>query len=121
MPPKARRAARRAPSKCPRAPQPCSSWCKDSAGALVKTQALDTARGCAGLHLGWQHRRRRQRPAGAYKIEVIAKRGRQERFSRTPASRRSVSSVALDPATGALMLDTDSLGEIAMSDVERVL
>ncbi len=32
-----------------------------------------------------------------------------------------VSSVALDPATGALTLDTDSLGEIAMSDVERVL
>jgi hypothetical protein len=32
-----------------------------------------------------------------------------------------VSSVALDPATGSLTLDTDTLGEIAMSDVERVL
>jgi hypothetical protein len=31
-----------------------------------------------------------------------------------------VSSVALDPSTGALVLDTDSLGEVAMSDVERV-
>jgi hypothetical protein len=29
--------------------------------------------------------------------------------------------VALDPANGALVLDTDSLGELAMSDVERVL
>jgi hypothetical protein len=32
-----------------------------------------------------------------------------------------VSSVAIDPTTGTLMLDTDSLGEIEMSDVERVL
>jgi hypothetical protein len=32
-----------------------------------------------------------------------------------------VSSVALDPNTGALTLDTDSLGEIPMSAVERVL
>ena len=32
-----------------------------------------------------------------------------------------VSSVALDPANGALTLDTDTLGEIAMSAVERVL
>jgi hypothetical protein len=29
--------------------------------------------------------------------------------------------VALDPATGGLKLDTDSLGEIDMRDVERVL
>ena len=32
-----------------------------------------------------------------------------------------VSSVALDPTTGSLLLDTDMLGEISMSDVERVL
>jgi hypothetical protein len=35
--------------------------------------------------------------------------------------RGPVSSVALDPATGGLVLDTDSLGELAMSDIERVL
>jgi hypothetical protein len=29
--------------------------------------------------------------------------------------------VALDPATGSLILDTDPLGEIEMSSVERVL
>jgi hypothetical protein len=32
-----------------------------------------------------------------------------------------VSSVALDPVNGGLILDTDTLGELAMSDVERVL
>ena len=58
--------------------------------------------------------------AGAYKIEVVAKVGDQNVSLKTSVAAH-VSSVALDPATGALMLDTDTLGEIAMSDVERVL
>ena len=33
----------------------------------------------------------------------------------------AVTSVALDPATGSLVLTTDPLGDIDMSDVERVL
>ena len=58
--------------------------------------------------------------AGAYKIEVVAKVG-DENVSLSTSVAAHVSSVALDPANGGLMLDTDSLGELAMSDVERVL
>jgi hypothetical protein len=32
-----------------------------------------------------------------------------------------VNSVALDPATGSLVLETHPLGDLAMSDVQRVL
>ncbi len=56
----------------------------------------------------------------SYKIEVIAKVG-DKNVSLNTSMAAQVSSVALDPATGALTLDTDTLGEIAMSDVERVL
>jgi flagellar hook assembly protein FlgD len=59
-------------------------------------------------------------PAGAYKIEVVAKVGDQNVSLRTSVA-ANVSSVALDPATGSLLLDTDSLGELALSRVERVL
>ncbi len=58
--------------------------------------------------------------AGGYKIEVIAKVG-DKNVSLTTSVAARVSSVALDPTTGGLMLDTDSLGEIEMSSVERVL
>ena len=57
---------------------------------------------------------------GGYQIEVIAKVG-DENVSLTTSVAAHVSSVALDPTTGSLMLDTDSLGEIEMGDVERVL
>ena len=60
------------------------------------------------------------RRSGAYKIEVIANVGGKNVSLNTSVAAQ-VSSVALDPATGALTLDTDALGEIAMSDVERVL
>ena len=59
-------------------------------------------------------------PAGAYRIEVIARVGEQNVSLNTSVAAR-VSSVSLDPATGVLMLDTDSLGELAMGDIERVL
>jgi flagellar basal-body rod modification protein FlgD len=58
--------------------------------------------------------------AGAYKIDVVARVGDQNVSLKTSVA-ASVSSVSLDPTSGALMLDTDSLGELAMSDVERVL
>ena len=51
---------------------------------------------------------------------MIAKVG-DENVSLTTSVAAHVSSVALDPATGGLMLDTDTLGEIEMGDVERVL
>jgi flagellar hook assembly protein FlgD len=58
--------------------------------------------------------------AGSYKVELLANvAGRTESLKTSIAA--SVSSVALDPTTGALLLDTDTLGEISMSDVERVL
>ena len=93
---------------------------KDSAGALVKTQALSASRGVQAFAWDGTNSSGGAAQAGGYKIEVIAKVGDQN-VSLTTSVAAHVSSVALDPTTGSLMLDTDSLGEIEMSDVERVL
>ena len=93
---------------------------RDSSGVLIKSQALDTARGAQGFSWDGTTNSGANAPAGAYEIEVIAKVG-DENVSLATSVAARVSSVALDPTTGALTLDTDPLGEIAMSDVERVL
>jgi flagellar basal-body rod modification protein FlgD len=93
---------------------------KDSTGALVKTQPLDTSRGAQAFAWDGTTNGGDEAPPGAYRIEVIASVGGQNVSLRTSVA-ANVSSVSLDPATGSLMLDTDSLGELAMSDVERVL
>ncbi|HEU4780098.1 MAG TPA: flagellar hook capping FlgD N-terminal domain-containing protein [Steroidobacteraceae bacterium] len=93
---------------------------RDSAGALVKTQALDSRAGLRGFSWDGSTDSGGTAPSGAYKIEVIAKVG-EKNISLNTSVAAQVSSVALDPATGALTLDTDTLGEIAMGDVERVL
>ena len=93
---------------------------RDSAGTLVKTQSLDARAGLRGFTWDGSTNDGTTAPSGAYKIEVIAKVG-DKNVSLNTSMAAQVSSVALDPATGSLMLDTDTLGEIAMSDVERVL
>jgi len=93
---------------------------KDSSGATVNTVALDNRRGTQAFTWDGTTSTGAAAPAGAYKIEVIAKVGDQNVSLKTSVA-ANVSSVALDPATGALMLDTDSLGELALSRVERVL
>jgi flagellar basal-body rod modification protein FlgD len=93
---------------------------KDSAGALVKTQALSTTRGIQAFAWDGTNNAGAAAEAGGYQIEVIAKVG-DENVSLTTSVAAHVSSVALDPTTGSLMLDTDSLGEIEMGAVERVL
>jgi len=93
---------------------------KDSSGALVKTLALDPTRGTQAFTWDGSTNAGTAANAGAYKIEVVARVGDQNVSLKTSVAAR-VSSVALDPASGALRLDTDSLGELAMSDVERVL
>ena len=93
---------------------------KDASGALVKTQALSTTKGIQAFSWDGTTDSGAAAEAGGYKIEVIAKVG-DENVSLTTSVAAHVSSVALDPATGGLKLDTDSLGEIDMRDVERVL
>jgi flagellar basal-body rod modification protein FlgD len=93
---------------------------KDSTGALISTQALDPRRGPQAFSWDGTTSGGADAPAGSYRIEVVARVGNENVSLRTSVAAR-VSSVALDPATGSLMLDTDSLGELAMSDVERVL
>ena len=93
---------------------------RDSAGTLVKTQAMENRQGLQGFTWDGSTDAGGIAPSGAYKIEVIAKVGSQNVSLNTSVAAQ-VSSVALDPSTGALTLDTDTLGEIAMSDVERVL
>ena len=93
---------------------------KDSSGALVRTQALDTTRGAQAFTWDGTTKDGGAAEAGAYRIEVIARVGDENVSLKTSVAAR-VSSVALDPSTGALMLDTDSLGELAMGDIERVL
>jgi flagellar basal-body rod modification protein FlgD len=93
---------------------------KDSSGALVKTVALDNHQGAQAFTWDGTTDSGAPAAAGAYKIEVVARVGDQNVSLKTSVA-ANVGSVALDPATGALLLDTDSLGEVAMSDVERVL
>jgi flagellar basal-body rod modification protein FlgD len=93
---------------------------KDSAGALVKTQALSSTRGIQAFAWDGTTSSGAAADGGGYQIEVIAKVGDQNVSLKTSVAAH-VSSVALDPTTGSLMLDTDSLGEIDMSHVERVL
>jgi flagellar basal-body rod modification protein FlgD len=93
---------------------------KDSSGALVRTQALENTRGIQAFSWDGTTNSGEAADGGAYQIEVIAKVG-SENVSLTTSVAAHVSSVALDPATGSLMLDTDALGEISMGDVERVL
>jgi flagellar basal-body rod modification protein FlgD len=93
---------------------------RDSAGTLVRSQALETGTGLRGFTWDGSTDAGGTAPSGSYKIEVIARVG-DRNISLATSVAANVSSVALDPATGALMLDTDSLGEIAMSDIERVL
>jgi flagellar basal-body rod modification protein FlgD len=93
---------------------------KDASGALVKTLALDNHKGPQAFTWDGTTNSGSAAPAGAYRIEVIANVGGENTSLRTSVAAR-VSSVALDPATGSLVLDTDPLGELEMSDVERVL
>jgi flagellar basal-body rod modification protein FlgD len=93
---------------------------RDSAGTLVKTQAMENHKGLRGFSWDGSTDAGTTAPTGAYKIEVIAKVG-DKNVSLNTSVAAQVSSVALDPANGELTLDTDTLGEIAMSDVERVL
>lgn len=93
---------------------------KDSAGALVKTQTLSNAKGLQAFSWDGSTNAGDAAKGGGYQIEVIAKVGDKNVSLSTSVAAR-VSSVALDPATGGLILDTDSLGEIEMSSVERVL
>jgi flagellar basal-body rod modification protein FlgD len=93
---------------------------RDSAGSLVKTQSVDARAGLRGFSWDGSTDSGGTAPTGAYKIEVVASVGGKN-ISLATSVAAQVSSVALDPATGALTLDTDTLGEIAMGDVERVL
>jgi flagellar basal-body rod modification protein FlgD len=93
---------------------------KDSAGTLVRSVALDNSRGAQAFTWDGTTDSGGAAPAGAYKIEVIARVGNENVSLKTSVA-ANVTSVALDPATGGLVLDTDTLGELDMSDVERVL
>ena len=93
---------------------------RDSAGTLVKTQAMENHKGLRGFTWDGSTDAGGTAPSGSYRIEVIAAVGGKNVSLNTSVAAQ-VSSVALDPANGALTLDTDTLGEIAMSDVERVL
>ena len=93
---------------------------RDSSGVLVKSQALDTTRGTQGFAWDGTNDAGGNAAAGKYKIEVIAKvDGKNVSLATSVAAR--VSSVALDPTTGGLVLTTDPLGDVDMKDIERVL
>ena len=92
---------------------------KDSSGALVKTVALDNHKGPQAFTWDGTTSTGAAAAAGGYKIEVVAKVVSENVSLRTSVASR-VDSVSLDPSDGGLVLSTDTLGEVAMSDVERV-
>ena len=93
---------------------------KDSTGATVRTQSLDNSKGQHAFSWDGTTDAGTAAAAGSYKIEVVAKVGDQNVSLKTSVA-TGVGSVALDPSTGGLVLDTDTLGDVAMTDVERVL
>ena len=93
---------------------------KDSSGATIRTQALNTTSGLRGFAWDGRNDAGVAVAAGAYRVEMIANVAGTNESLRTSIA-AGVSSVALDPTTGALLLDTDVLGEVSMGDVERVL
>jgi flagellar basal-body rod modification protein FlgD len=93
---------------------------KDASGVLIKSQALDNSRGPQGFSWDGTTDSGADAAAGTYKIEVVAKVGGDNVSLATSVAAR-VSSVALDPLTGSLVLTTDPLGDVEMSDIERVL
>lgn len=92
----------------------------DSTGAAMRTQALDNTRGTQGFSWDGKTDAGADAPAGTYKIAVVAKVGTENKSLATSVA-AAVTSVALDPSTGGLVLTTDPLGDIDMSKVERVL
>jgi flagellar basal-body rod modification protein FlgD len=104
----------------PKGTQSLQMVVKDSSGATIRTQALPNGSGMRGFQWDGNNEAGVAAPAGRYSIDVIANvGGKNESLATSFAA--TVSSVALDPKTGALLLDTDVLGEVSLSDVERVL
>jgi flagellar basal-body rod modification protein FlgD len=93
---------------------------KDATGALVKTQALDNTRGMQSFAWDGTTDSGAQADEGNYRIEVVARVG-GDNVSLETSVAAQVTSVALDPATGSLVLETHPLGDLAMSDIQRVL
>jgi flagellar basal-body rod modification protein FlgD len=93
---------------------------RNSSGALVKTQALDNTRGLQPFSWDGGTDAGGAAASGNYRIEVIAKVGDANVSLQTSVAAQ-VNSVALDPAGGGLILETHPLGELEMSDVQRVL
>ena len=93
---------------------------KDASGATIKTKALDPSAGLRGFSWDGTDDAGTAMPGGAYQVSMIANVAGQAQSLATSIA-AGVSSVAISPTTGALMLDTDALGEIPMSSVERVL
>ena len=93
---------------------------KDASGALVRTQALDNTRGLQPF--AWDGTKDGGAPAdeGRYRIEVIASVGGKNVSLETSVA-TLVNSVAIDPVSNSLVLETHPLGDLAMSDVKRVL
>ncbi len=93
---------------------------RDATGALVRTEALDNTRGLQPF--AWDGKKDGGAPAdeGHYRIEVIASVGGKNVSLETSVA-TLVNSVALDPTSGSLVLETHPLGDLAMSDVQRVL
>ena len=93
---------------------------KDSAGTLVKTQALDTRAGLHGFSWDGSTDDGRRRAGRRLRIDVVANVGGPERFSQDQCCRGACrASRSIRPT--ARSRSTPTLGEIAMSDVERVM
>jgi flagellar basal-body rod modification protein FlgD len=93
---------------------------KDASGALVRTQALDNTRGLRAFEWDGTTDGGTPAEAGSYRIEVIASVGGKNVSLETSVATQ-VNSVALDPASGSLVLETHPLGDLSMSDIQRVL
>jgi flagellar basal-body rod modification protein FlgD len=92
----------------------------DASGVLVKSEALNNDSGMHSFRWDGSTNAGTAAAAGQYKVEIIASVGGKN-VSLPTSFAAHVASVSIDSTTGGLTLDTDVLGDVSMSDVERVL
>jgi flagellar basal-body rod modification protein FlgD len=93
---------------------------RDAGGQLVRTMPLDTTPGVR--EFAWDGRTNdgSLAPQGTYRFEVLARAG--DRSGSLPVQIATrVTSVSIDPRNNALTLNTESLGELQLAQVRRVM
>jgi flagellar basal-body rod modification protein FlgD len=93
---------------------------RDSAGQLVRTAQLDASAGTREFRWDGRTNAGAAAAAGDYQVGVVAQLDGRNVSLPTQVSAR-VTSVSIDPRTNSLTVNTDTLGELPLAQVRRVM